>query len=75
MSGVEMGFSAAVADQSDMATQFEELHRQAALLARRPQPVPAQPGQCAWCGSVTGSWMKFCDVDCRDDWERDHAKK
>ena len=63
-----------VADASDRATLAEEIHRRDALTRRRPQPVGGEPGKCAWCGAETALGLKFCDIDCRDDWERKHGK-
>jgi hypothetical protein len=29
-------------------------------------------GTCWNCGDVTGHERRFCDADCRDDWNRDY---
>ena len=45
--------------------------------ARRTPPAPILPycGQCYWCGEPLPAPRRWCDADCRDDWERDHARR
>lgn len=56
-------------DLSDRATQREQELLADALenVAR----IPALPytGQCLNCGDITGGGRRFCDIDCRDDYE------
>lgn len=56
-------------DQSDRATAMEELRRRAALERRMPEgPVPN--GYCWNCDQDVADGLRWCDVHCRDDWEK-----
>ena len=63
-----------MADEADL-TQAR-LEREEALRRRTP-PAPILPycGQCYWCGEALPPTRRWCDADCRDDWERDHARR
>lgn len=39
-------------------------------LPRAPEPT----GECLWCGEAVQPGRRWCDADCRDEWERDHAR-
>lgn len=58
-------------DWSDQATRQEELLREVALkrAANHALPLPAT-GVCHWCDALLPEGVRFCDRDCRDDWER-----
>lgn len=56
-------------DQSDRATAMEELRRRAALSVRRPSGPPAI-GECYNCGERLHGDMRWCDANCREDWEK-----
>jgi hypothetical protein len=56
-------------DIADSAEQHEEKSRQIALQQRR-KSGPEFTGHCANCGDDVGPMMRWCDADCRDDWER-----
>ena len=52
----------------DQATEREELDRAIALQQRKPGgPVPC--GQCYNCGEVVTGDRRWCDQECREDWE------
>jgi hypothetical protein len=59
-----------VVDESDMATERElmdtQLAIQAALAKARPLP---STGYCYNCEASVPPGYRFCDRDCRDDWE------
>lgn len=56
-------------DDSDLATCHEELRR--ALAQRhRKSTGPAPTGQCQFCGEDVTAGQRWCNADCRDDWER-----
>lgn len=52
----------------DRATQQEELAREACLKLRRPEG-PAATGYCLNCGEQLEHNHRWCDADCRRDWE------
>ena len=52
----------------DKATEFEELRRADALKMRKPDG-PEACGACLNCGAYLGDGLRWCDQDCRDDWQ------
>lgn len=60
-------------DDADRADHTAEQTLQAALDVRRADgPVPC--GACHFCGETVARGVRFCDIDCRDDWERRQAQ-
>jgi hypothetical protein len=57
------------ADQSDRASAMEELRRRAALERRQPEAPPAT-GYCLNCEAKLREGQRWCDVHCRDDWQK-----
>lgn len=59
-------------DFYDKAQETEELFREIALAERRVTG-PAECGECLNCGNPLkqGRW---CDIDCRDEWQEDHRR-
>lgn len=57
-----------ISDPSDLATERERLYREAALRARKPMG-PKPSGFCLNCGEPVRPPRRWCDKDCRDDWE------
>ena len=35
----------------------------------RKQEAPGYTGHCFWCDEKLPSPRRFCDADCRDEWE------
>jgi hypothetical protein len=62
-----------MSDEIDMAAAQEEAYR-AAALNRRHASLPSV-GQCYACGEPLEGSLRFCDTDCRDDWERTEAAR
>ena len=62
-------------DILDTASEVEELHRRAALANVARAPAIAATGSCLNCGDQVGTGMRWCDADCRDDWQRDRNRK
>lgn len=55
-------------DVSDQATAREEQERALSLQQRRPAG-PLACGACHNCDAPLPDGMRFCDLDCRDDWQ------
>lgn len=53
---------------SDRETQDREL---CIKMARDKHRFLPPIGKCHWCGEVVSESRRFCDSDCRDDYERD----
>jgi len=60
--------------EDDMATAREEQDRELALKVRKPGG-PAATGVCLCCGEPVTDGRRWCDADCRDDWQRGEARK
>lgn len=58
-------------DIYDQAAEREERDRERAIAAARASSA-ALPfvGACYNCDSIVPDGHRFCDIDCRDDWER-----
>jgi len=57
------------ADNSDLASQHEQMFLDAALTKRKPTgPKPC--GHCLNCGEPLDYPERWCDADCRFDWHR-----
>ena len=58
-------------DLIDMGQQREQMDREYALRAalQHEPPLP-YVGSCYNCGDPTGGGRRFCDCDCRTDYER-----
>lgn len=52
----------------DDASAFEELRREAALSVRKPE-APRPTGRCLNCGEAVAQVRRWCDDECRDDWQ------
>ena len=57
-------------DPSDRATQREQEMLSDALENVACRPSLPYTGHCHNCGDITGGGRRFCDADCRDDYEK-----
>lgn len=55
-------------DEADRADEQAEQTLRAALAKRLPAG-PEATGLCLWCGIEVEPGRRFCDRECRDDWE------
>ncbi|TCS70684.1 hypothetical protein EDC61_11411 [Sulfuritortus calidifontis] len=60
-------------DEADIAAECLEREMERLLRLRRAAG-PAPDGACLWCGEPVAAHLRWCSVDCRDDWEREHAR-
>ena len=58
----------------DRATEREEQDRALALKVRRPEG-PQATGFCLSCSEPVLAGLRWCDATCRDDWQREQARK
>lgn len=56
-----------IADQCDL--QNEILHRFEVANSHKPEG-PKANGKCHYCGEPVGEGVRWCDADCKNDWER-----
>jgi hypothetical protein len=59
-----------MADEIDRANEAAELFRENALKAHKPVVVPAGIGMCLNCGADLAHDGRFCDAECRDDFDK-----
>ena len=58
-------------DDADRAAELEDIYREAAVAAiRRRIEVMPSLGYCYYCGEALRAGKRFCDADCRDDYDR-----
>ncbi len=65
-------------DDIDRAQFREQQYQEDCERERRYQAAKnalAYTGECHYCGAITGGGARFCDADCRDDWERAERMK
>jgi len=61
-------------DDADRAQ--ERIEHEEALRRRAPRaPDLPYAGACYWCGEPLPAPRRWCDAACRDDWEREHARR
>lgn len=62
-----------MADIADNSQTEYEAHLEAALSQRDTASGPQYTGYCLNCREYVDPPRRWCDVDCRDTWERDNA--
>lgn len=62
-------------DEGDYAAAAEQRDRDRALAARKPEPqLLAAIGGCYNCSAIVPPGVRWCDSDCRTDWEHRQAR-
>ncbi|TCS69758.1 hypothetical protein EDC61_11958 [Sulfuritortus calidifontis] len=59
-------------DEVDITAERLEREMEHILRLRRAAG-PRPTGECLWCGEPLADHLRWCSVDCRDDWERAHG--
>lgn len=60
-------------DIFDQASETEEYYREISIAAHRAKAVPLPAvGYCHYCEEQLKIGHRFCDTDCRDDYDREH---
>lgn len=57
------------ADPFDRAAQLQRIDIERGRTMKRPEG-PTADGSCHWCGAEVGPLRRWCDADCRDNWQR-----
>lgn len=63
-----------MANEADRADRAVTLHLQQALARRAPEGPP-DTGACLYCDQPTPPGRRWCNADCRDDWEAECRRK
>lgn len=61
-------------DEADITAIRLEMEMERLLRLRRACG-PAPTGECLWCGEQVAAHRRWCSPECRDDWERRHARQ
>lgn len=61
-------------DAADRSQDTIELDTRLALQRRAPE-APAATGICLYCAAPTEPGRRWCDADCRDEWEAQCQRK
>lgn len=60
----------AMSDIFDQASDREQLERDLAIAsARKPSASAQATGHCLWCNAQIEQGKRWCDAECREDWE------
>lgn len=58
-----------MSDDIDIANRQAEAEL-VSIIGMRKKEGPKPTGVCLFCGSEVTSNRRWCDADCRDDWEQ-----
>lgn len=63
-----------MSDETDLADDIINTMLAAQIeRARKPQETTTATGFCLFCGDLlTDNERRWCDADCRDDWEKEN---
>ena len=59
-----------MSDDTDRAQSPIEKNLQDAIGRTRSRPAMARTGQCHFCDSDVAAGIRFCDIGCRNDYEK-----
>lgn len=59
-----------MSDEADKGNEAAELFLRAALSKRQRAPGGDAIGTCLNCGALCDAPARFCDIECRDDYDR-----
>lgn len=63
-----------MSDNLDIASDREELERSIAVQHKRPVG-PAPTGRCLYCEEIVNDTQRWCDAECRDQWEAHRGQR
>ena len=59
-----------MADDADLADRFIEINARASRYkSLRDEPDVIAIGECLFCGATVEPGRRWCNAECRDDWE------
>jgi hypothetical protein len=59
-----------MADYADRSSDVADVFLAESLAWRKPEAPAVADGTCLNCGAETDVTARWCDADCRDDWQR-----
>lgn len=57
-------------DDADLTQERQEREHDALMRASRKPAGPQPTGRCLWCDEPVAEGVRWCCVDCRDEWQR-----
>jgi hypothetical protein len=60
-------------DDADITQERQEKEEE--LMRRRPRPLIEATGVCLNCEAPLAEGRRWCNADCRDDWERQQRRR
>ena len=64
-----------MADQFDKASDLEQLDRDRSIaIARQKTASPEPTGFCFWCEEPVLPGARWCNSDCREDWDNEQRR-
>ena len=64
-----------MADEVDRIHEREEQEAPARFAASRKTEAPKTFGACLYCNAALADTLRFCDKDCRDDYEHEQIRR
>lgn len=64
-----------MADICDQADQQNTIALEIAVKSNRKPEGPKANGTCHYCGESVGQVERWCNIDCRVDWQRLQSKR
>jgi len=62
-------------DEADRTEENAELYNRTALYkSRKPELDVIATGECLFCGDPVNEQRRWCDAECRDDWEKENER-
>lgn len=59
-----------MSDEIDRASDLEQSSRDYAIESARQYKSPVATGLCLFCSAEVASGMRWCNTECRNDYER-----
>lgn len=64
-----------MADEADKTEALTEIALQSSLYtSRRDEPQAVAIGECLFCGEAVEQGRRWCDAQCRDDWQTENGQ-
>ena len=60
-------------DEIDQANEQAERYLSTSMRLRRPAG-PEAKGECHYCGEPLAEGLRWCDVECREGWQREQRR-
>lgn len=64
-----------MADEADMTADRDEREAPMRIAASRKPTSPAPNGHCMSCGDPVPEGHRYCDAECREDFEREERMR